>query len=157
MIVKVIAMAAVVVWTAVFMLKTPNMNMEKCGETVIIFKPDALERHLQIDLHKLLEDNKFVIRDEKTFTWTGTLIISFYREHLEKPFFKDLYASLLGKQSTALLVVSLDHHKDAVKHWRSMVKEIRLEYQLDSTRNTVHGSDSCRSVAREKHFLFEWN
>ena len=153
MIVKVIAIAAVVVWTAMFMFKTSNMNMDKCDETIIIFKPDALERHLQIYLHELLENNKFVIREERTFTWTGPLIYSVYREHLDKPFFKDLYASLYGKQSTAILVM----HKDAVKHWRLMVKDIRMEYQLDPTRNTVHGSDSCRSVAREKHFLFEWS
>ncbi len=84
----------------------------------------------------------------------------FYAEHKEKAF----YQSLIELMSSAPVIVQVLEAEDAIGNYRKIMGAtnpavaeegtIRKTFALSIDRNSVHGSDSIESAAREINFFF---
>ena len=84
----------------------------------------------------------------------------FYKEHQDKVFFP----SMIQQMISGPVVVQVLEGDDAIKHYREIMGAtnpavaeegtIRKTYALSIDKNTVHGSDSPESAAREIEFFF---
>ncbi|MEN3046668.1 MAG: nucleoside-diphosphate kinase [Candidatus Hydrothermales bacterium] len=131
--------------------------MEK---TLLVIKPDAVERNLIGKILSMCEENGFKILDIKFEKMTREKAESFYRVHKDKPFFKNLIDYMTEKKVVAVILEG----ERAIERLRDLVgatnpKEarpgtIRYILGIDVTRNSVHASDSKESFEFEvKHFF----
>jgi nucleoside-diphosphate kinase len=129
-------------------------------QTLLLIKPDAVERNLIGEILSRVEKEKFKIVDLKMVQLETEDAKRFYQVHKQKPFFNDLIDSV----SSGSVVVALLKKENAVEDLRKLVgitdpKEsekgtIRCDFGLDITRNSVHASDSKESARFEIDFFF---
>ena len=138
--------------------------MEK---TLVVIKPDAVERRLAGKIIKEIErDFGFNIVEMKMVYLNRTLAKEFYAEHRDKPFF-DRLVSFMSSGPSIFLVLE---KKNAIGDWRKTMGPTKIEEaQLDPhsirgkygrlTRppheNVVHGSDSPESAVRELNLFYD--
>ena len=131
------------------------------SHTYAMIKPNAythIGKILDIILH-----NGFTISRMKMFKWTLEQAQTFYAEHKGKPFFDELTKFMSSDVIVGLDLVS----DDAVARWRTLIgptnvdvakstapNSIRAMFGKDATGNSVHGSDSSVSAARELSYVF---
>jgi nucleoside diphosphate kinase len=131
-------------FTTIIALISPFFQSPDCFEasnSLIILKPDVLQRDLQ---KKALRDlNRLRIVCREKFTWSRELATEFYQEHQNKTFFFELVESLVGKKSIFITT------KSSIEASRNLILQLRKVYAIDSTRNSFHGSDSTESFNRE--------
>jgi nucleoside-diphosphate kinase len=138
---------SLILWSCIFYAM---MSPGRREYTVVVLKPDVLERGLEA---QLLRDIQYILGEADIvhyYIWSKETIYEFYSEHCDKPFFDDLVSSLEGKESVALLV----YGEGVVQRWRECMVKLRQIYGIDATRNSLHGSDSVESAKREKRILF---
>ncbi|MEN3044742.1 MAG: nucleoside-diphosphate kinase [Candidatus Hydrothermales bacterium] len=128
--------------------------------TLLVIKPDAVERNLIGKIISMCEENGFKILNIKMEKMTREKAESFYIAHKHKPFFKNLIEYITEKEVVALILEG----EKAIERLRELVgatdpKEarpgtIRYIMGIDVTRNSVHASDSKESFEFEvKHFF----
>jgi nucleoside-diphosphate kinase len=120
-----------------------NSTME---QTFAIIKPDAVERNLIAAMKRVL--------------LTIPVAECFYHVHKERPFFKDLTASMC-RGPVVLLVLQKE---GAIKAWRDLMGAtnpaeadkgtIRKEFAVSLEKNSVHGSDAPETAAFEISYFF---
>jgi len=131
--------------------------MEK---TLLIIKPDAVERNLIGKIISMCEDNGFKILNIKMEKMTREKAESFYAVHKGKEFFDKLVNYITSGYVVALLL----ERENAIEMLRELIgstdpKEarpgtVRFLYGIDITKNSVHASDSKESFEYEvKHFF----
>jgi nucleoside-diphosphate kinase len=123
--------------------------------TLILLKPDAIERRLIGELIARLEQKDLKIVALKLMHVSRALAEEHYAEHKAKPFFPEL----IGFITQGPVVVLIVEGPQAVKVVRQMMGAtnpfeapsgtIRGDYGLDLTANLIHGSDSLESARRE--------
>jgi nucleoside-diphosphate kinase len=128
--------------------------------TLLIIKPDAMERNLIGRILAQIEAEGFRIIEARTHSLTQEEAQTFYAEHKERPFFGDLVGYMT---SGPVLLVCLER-EDAISHLRSVVGAtnpdeaasgtVRKRFGVDKQRNSVHASDSPESAVRELSLLF---
>ncbi len=128
--------------------------------TLVLVKPDAMERGLVGAILSRFEAAGFALRAATTRRLTRDQAKSFYAEHTEKPFFPDLVQYVTSGPVFAVAV----SRQDAIQRARQLVGatdpaaaapgSIRSDLGLDNTRNSVHASDSPTSARREVEFFF---
>ena len=128
--------------------------------TLSIIKPDAVERNLVGKILSRFEENGFRIVATKMLRLNQTQAEGFYAEHQGKEFF----APLVEYMMSAPIVVSVLEKENAVKDYRTLIGttnpetaaegSIRKEFAESQRRNSVHGSDSVESAAREIAYFF---
>jgi nucleoside-diphosphate kinase len=128
--------------------------------TLLIIKPDAMERNLIGRILAQIEAEGFRIVEARTHSLTQEEAGTFYAEHKERPFFPDLVGYMT---SGPVMLVCLER-EDAIKHLRSVVGAtnpdeatsgtVRQRFGVDKQRNSVHASDSPESAVRELSLLF---
>ncbi|AAU37275.1 nucleoside-diphosphate kinase [Basfia succiniciproducens] len=133
------------------------MSLER---TFSIIKPDAVERNLIGKILARFEQSGFEIVAAKMVRLTKAQAEGFYAEHQGKPFFEDLVEYMVS----APILVSVLQKENAVKDYRTLIgatdpakaKEgtVRKEFAESLRRNSVHGSDSLESAAREIAYFF---
>ena len=128
--------------------------------TLSIIKPDATARGLTKEIIKKFEENgiKIVKKVEKTLT--RDMAENFYLEHKERPFYK----SLVKFMTSGPVVLMVLEGKNVVEKNREIMGAtnpsqalpgtLRAQYGESIERNSVHGSDSQNSAAREIKFFF---
>ena len=129
-------------------------------QTFAIIKPDAVERNLIGRILGRIEANGFRIAAMKRVLLTIPVAESFYHVHQERPFFKDLTASMC-RGPVVLLVLQKE---GSIKAWRELMGAtnpaeaeegtIRKEFAIDLERNSVHGSDAPETAAFEISYFF---
>ena len=119
-------------------------------QSLILIKPDALERNLVGRIIKIYEDNNLSIKDIKLTKATKEQAINHYIEHENKAFFNDLIKYITSGPLVAIIIEG----ENAVNKVRSINNTIRESYALDVTKNSVHGSDSIASANREIDIWF---
>jgi nucleoside-diphosphate kinase len=129
--------------------------------TLVICKPDAVERRLVGEIVRRLEDKGLTLVAAELRTIDRETAGQHYAEHAEKPFFGELVDFIT--RSPALVLV-VEGPGDTWKVVRTMMgvtnpKEaapgtIRGDLALLVTENLVHGSDSPESAAREIALFF---
>ena len=128
--------------------------------TLLIVKPDAVERKLAGEVLRRIESAHFGIVQLKLVRMTTESARKFYAVHEGKPFFEGLVEYM---SSGAAIPVVLEK-EDAVMSLRELVgktdpKEaacgtIRHDFGLDVRQNSVHASDSVDTAATEIAFFF---
>ena len=140
-------------WITIFTFlfsKFMQSHFKECyngSSSLIILKPDILQRNLQFNVLKEL--NHLNITCQGKFTWTKELAMEFYRDHQEKSFFPKLVESLAGKDSYFLTC------KSSIEMSRSFILHLRRKYAINDTCNSFHGSDSSESFYRELNLILK--
>ncbi len=128
--------------------------------TLSIIKPDATQANITGKINARLEESGLKIIAQKRLLLTRTQSEAFYAEHRERPFF----ASLCKFMTSGPVVVQVLEGPGAILRNRELMgatnpKEaaegtIRRDFAFSVERNSVHGSDSPESAAREISFFF---
>ena len=132
-------------------------NQEK---TLGIIKPDAVRRNLVGAIIKLIEENNIALRQLKMINLTQAQAKDFYSDHKGKIF----YDKLIEYMTSGPVVVMVLEGIDAVQRYRDLMGKtnpdeaaegtIRKLFALDTTYNSVHGSDSLDNAIIEINLFF---
>lgn len=128
--------------------------------TLSIIKPDAVKRHLIGAILARFEQQGFNIVAAKMVQLNREQAEGFYAEHQGKPFFEPLVEYMIS----APVFVSVLEKENAVQDYRTLMGTtnpetaaegtIRRDFALNQRENSVHGSDSPESAAREVAYFF---
>jgi len=128
--------------------------------TLLIIKPDAVERGLVGEIIARFERAEFAIRAVQSVHLTTEQAREFYTEHEGKHFFE----GLIEFMTSGMVVVIAAERDGAIQRARQLVGatnsaeaapgSIRGDLGRDNTANTIHASDSPESAQRELGFFF---
>lgn len=128
--------------------------------TLAIIKPDAIRRNLIGKIIGRYEEEGLKVAAMKMKKLSREEAEGFYAEHRGKSFYEELTAFL---SSTPVVLMALKG-ENAVKRNRDIMGAtnpaqaaegtIRRTYAKSIGENTVHGSDSSASAARELNYFF---
>ena len=123
--------------------------------TLILIKPDAMQRRLAGDILGRIERRALTLRAGKLIHVDAQLAETHYAEHREKPFFGELVEFITSGPTFALVVEG----EGAIATMRKTIGatnpadaepgSIRGDLALAMPDNLVHGSDSPESAERE--------
>lgn len=129
--------------------------------TLVILKPDALQRGIAGRIIARFEDKGLLIAAAKTMRIDEDLAARHYEAHREKPF----YGGLVRFMTSAPVFVMAVRGPGAVSLCRKLMGAtfgsqaepgtIRGDFGASDTFNLVHGSDSVESAQRELALFFE--
>lgn len=130
--------------------------------TLVIVKPDAMERGLAGEILSRLERKGLRLLAAELRPISREVAGRHYAEHEGKPFYEDLVAFIT--RSPALVLVVEGPEEDTYAVVRTLVGAtnpkqaapgtIRGDLAIELTENLVHGSDSPESAAREIELFF---
>jgi nucleoside-diphosphate kinase len=128
--------------------------------TLVLVKPDAMERGLAGEIVARLERRGLALRAARLLTVDRPLAEEHYAEHTQKPFFGELVEFITSGPTLALVVEG----EGAVGIVRTTIGAtnpadaapgtIRGDLSLSMPDNLVHGSDSPESAEREIQLWF---
>jgi nucleoside-diphosphate kinase len=128
--------------------------------TLSIIKPDATKRNLTGKINAKFEEAGLRIVAQKRIHLTMAQAGQFYAEHKERGF----YGELCEFMASEPVVVQVLEGEGAILKNREVMGAtnpanaadgtIRKEFALSVGENSVHGSDSPESAAREISFFF---
>ena len=134
------------------------MAIEK---TFSIVKPDAVARNLIGKIYSRFEKAGLEIVASKMLHLTEEQAAGFYAEHEGKPF----YETLIQFMTSGPIMVQVLQGENAVALNREIMGStdpekaaegtIRKDFAKSMQQNSVHGSDSTESAAREVSYFFE--
>ena len=124
-------------------------------QTLILIKPDAVERRLAGEILRRFEARGFEIRAARLLRVDRPLAEEHYAEHAEKPFFGELVEFITSAPTLALVLEG----EGAIEVARTTIGatnpaqatpgSLRGDLALAMPSNIVHGSDSPESAKRE--------
>jgi len=129
-------------------------------ETLIVVKPDAVQRGLVGKIIARFEEAGFVIREICIVERSRNFWELFYEEHKNKGFFNNLVEYMLSGEAIAIVF----SRQDAILKARELIGPlppnaphgtIRGDYAIDFRRNAVHASCSQDAFERERKICFE--
>nr|WP_319513075.1 nucleoside-diphosphate kinase [uncultured Cohaesibacter sp.] len=128
--------------------------------TFSIIKPDATKRNLTGKITAKLEEAGLRVVASKRIRMSKEQAEGFYAEHQGKPFFAGLVNFMISEP----VIVQVLEGENAILLNREVMGKtnpeeadegtIRKEFALSMSENSVHGSDSPESAAREIQFFF---
>ncbi len=128
--------------------------------TFSIVKPDAVKRNLVGEIYHRIEKAGLQIIAAKMVQLTEEQASGFYAEHEGKEFFPPLKEFM----TSGPIMVQVLEGEDAICRYRELMGKtnpeeaacgtIRADYAISMRYNSVHGSDSPESAAREIEFFF---
>jgi nucleoside-diphosphate kinase len=129
-------------------------------KTLILVKPDAMERNLGGAILARLETAGLRIVALKMLHVDEALANKHYAVHAGKPFFKDLIAYITSYPIIAAVfegdnvIETARKTMGATDPKKAEAGTIRKDFGLDIQRNSVHGSDSLENAAIEIKLYF---
>ena len=128
--------------------------------TLSIIKPDATNRNLTGKINAKFEEAGLRIAAQKRVHLTMAQAGVFYAEHAERPF----YGELCEFMASAPVVLQVLEGEGAIAKNREVMGAtnpadaaagtVRAEFAQSVGENSVHGSDSTESAAREIAYFF---
>lgn len=128
--------------------------------TLIIFKPDAVQRGLCGRILSRFEDKGLQVVGMKMMKISPELAATHYEAHREKGFYKGLVAFMT---SSPVVVLAL-RGNNAITIARGMMGAtfgskaapgtIRGDFGVSNSFNLIHGSDSAEAAERELRLFF---
>ena len=128
--------------------------------TFSMIKPDATKRNLTGAITKVFEENGLRVVASKRVWMSVREAEGFYAVHKERPFFGELVESMTAGPT----IVQVLEGENAILKNREIMGAtnpaqaaegtIRKQFALSIGENSVHGSDSAASAAREIAFFF---
>lgn len=129
-------------------------------QTFSMIKPDATARDLTGKINAKIEEAGLKIVAQKRIWMTKMQAETFYGEHKGKPFFDELVTFMTSGPT----IVQVLKGENAIAHYREVMGAtnpekaapgtLRAEFAESMGRNSVHGSDSPASAAREISYWF---
>jgi nucleoside-diphosphate kinase len=133
---------------------------DQMERTLVMIKPDGVQRNLIGKVISIFEEKGLRVVALKKVKLSKEQAKQFYAVHKERPFFE----SLTDYMSSGPVVAMVLEGEQAIKKVREIMgatdpKEaqegtIRKLFAIDKEKNTVHGSDSPESAAKEIPFFF---
>jgi nucleoside-diphosphate kinase len=123
--------------------------------SLILIKPDAMQRRLAGEILGRIERRGFTLRAGKLIHVTRELGETHYAEHKEKPFFGELVQFITSGPTLALVVegdgaiATTRKTIGATNPAEAEPGSIRGDLAVAMPDNLVHGSDSPESAQRE--------
>ena len=131
------------------------------GRTLVIAKPDAVERGLSGEIINRLERKGLRLVAAELRTLTAEVAERHYTEHGGKPFFEELVTFITRSPVLVMVVEGPDDTYKVVRNLMGATNPvdaapgtIRGDLALEMGENLVHGSDSNESAAREIALFF---
>ena len=131
------------------------------GRTLVICKPDAVERGLSGEIIRRIERKGLRLTEAVLRTITSEEAGRHYAEHAGKPFYGELVEFITRSPALVMVVEGPD---DAYAVVRTMMGAtnpvdalpgtIRGDLALEMGENLVHGSDSLEAAEREIAIFF---
>ena len=129
-------------------------------QTLIIVKPDAVERNLVGEIIFRFEKKGFKIVKLQMLNFTKEMAQEFYAVHNDKPFFNELVSFITSGRVVAAVIEG----NNAIQTTRTMIGttksfeapsgSIRGDYGLGITDNVIHASDSKENFEKEVKVVF---
>jgi nucleoside-diphosphate kinase len=129
--------------------------------TLVIIKPDAIQRHLAGEVIGRFEKKGFKLAAGKFVKISEEQARQLYDVHRGKPFFEELVKFI----SSAPVLVMVWEAEDIIAMSRKMMGAtfgydaepgtIRGDFGCSNRYNLVHGSDSAESAEREIDLFFQ--
>jgi nucleoside-diphosphate kinase len=129
--------------------------------TLVLIKPDAMQRALAGEILARFEQRGLQIVDAKLLTVGRSLAEEHYAEHAEKEFFEGLVEFITSAPTLALVlegegaIAVVRATMGATNPADAAPGTIRGDLALSMPDNLVHGSDSPESAAREIALWFD--
>ena len=130
-------------------------------QTLIIFKPDAVQRGLMGRIMSRFEDKGLKVIGAKFMQISPELAAVHYEVHQERPF----YAGLVDFMTSSPVMVLALEGVGAIAMCRSMMGAtfgsqadagtIRGDFGVSNSFNLIHGSDSPEAAERELDLFFQ--
>ncbi|MFN3215342.1 MAG: nucleoside-diphosphate kinase [Acidimicrobiales bacterium] len=131
------------------------------NRTLVLCKPDAVERRLVGEIISRFEAKGLTIAALRMLTIDADLAAQHYAEHVGKPFYDDLVAFIGRSPAVAMVVEGPDDTWAIVRKMMGATNAadaepgtIRGDLSAQFTENLVHGSDSAESAEREISIFF---
>ena len=128
--------------------------------TLIIFKPDAVQRGLMGEIMTRFENKGLQIVGAKLMQISQELAATHYEAHKERPF----YPSLVKFMTSSPVMVLAIRGNNAIAVCRKMMGAtfgsnaeagtIRGDFGVSNSFNLIHGSDSAEAAERELGLFF---
>ncbi len=128
--------------------------------TLIILKPDAVQRGLMGRIMSRFEDKGLQIVGAKMMQISQDLAATHYQDHQGKPF----YDGLVGFMTSSPVLVLAVRGIGAIQICRNMMGAtfgskadpgtIRGDFGVSNSFNLIHGSDSPEAATRELSLFF---
>ncbi|XP_062444780.1 nucleoside diphosphate kinase, mitochondrial [Rhea pennata] len=132
-------------------------------KTLVLVKPDAVQRRLVGDVIKRFERRGFKLVGMKLLQANHDILDKHYHQLRQKPF----YPALLAYMMSGPLVAMVWEGYNVVRSTRAMVGDtnsaeakpgtIRGDFSMHVSRNVVHASDSVETAHEEISFWFRSN
>ncbi|MGF1722597.1 nucleoside-diphosphate kinase [Vibrio kyushuensis] len=128
--------------------------------TFSIVKPDAVKRNLIGEIYHRIEKAGLQVIAAKMVQLTDEQAGGFYAEHEGKEF----YPALKEFMTSGPIMVQVLEGENAIGRYRELMGKtnpeeaacgtLRADYAISMRYNSVHGSDSPESAAREIEYFF---
>ncbi len=130
-------------------------------QTLIIIKPDAVERNLIGEIISRFEKKGFKFVKLQMLSLTKAMAEKFYSEHKDKRFFTEL-VSFITSGNVVVAVIEGENvitttrlMVGATKSFEAAPGSIRGDLGLGITNNIIHASDSPQSFEKEVNVVFQ--
>jgi nucleoside-diphosphate kinase len=130
-------------------------------KTLVLIKPDAVQRGLVGEIIKRLEERGLKITAMKSLIVSQDLAEKHYAVHLGKPFYDGLIRYIVSAPVIAMVWVGPDAIKavrqtmGATNPLEAAPGSIRHDYALSIGRNLTHASDSHETAEKEIALWFD--
>ena len=138
----------------------PVKQKTKCEKSLIIIKPDGVEKKLVGRIISRFEENGLEIERIRVLHIDKNIALAHYKEHVEKSYFP----RLLKYMTSGPCIVMIIKGENAVARARKLMGctdpqkaekgTIRGDFGTDITINVIHGSDCESSAEREINIFF---
>ena len=132
------------------------------NQTLVLCKPDAVERKLIGKIISRFEEKGLSVSSMRMLTITPDIAALHYAEHVGKPFYDDLVTFIGRSNSVAMVIEGPEDTWEIVRKMMGATNAaeaepgtIRGDFSALFTENLVHGSDSAESARREINIFFE--
>lgn len=137
--------------------------------TLVIIKPDGIQKSLTGNVLSKLSDAKLIIIAAKMTVVSRPLAEEHYHALKDKPFFDELVRFMMGEFHTKRVMALVYHGEDAIKKVRAICgatnpeqaepNTIRGAYGRITTQgvfeNVIHASGNVEEAAREVQLWFQ--
>lgn len=134
--------------------------MKNLEQTLVIIKPDAIERNLVGKIISKYENKNLKIKELKILKASNNLLEQHYAEHKGKSFYNELLDYMKSNVCIVMIlegisaIESVRNINGATDPLKALTGSIRGDYAFSKTKNLVHASDSIESAKREISIWF---
>ena len=135
--------------------------MSKLQRSVVLVKPDALQRSLVGEIISRFERKGLKLMGLKMMVLNDELLDKWYVHHKDKPFFSGLKKFMTSTPVVAMLWEGLECINTVrklcgvTKGYDAEAGSIRGDFSMSGQHNVIHASDSSESAQKEKELIFD--